>query len=243
MKELDLGATVGTGSRGKRVRRCQEWLTLNGFALKIDEDFGPATAFAARSFQKSAALSQTGQVNARTFGKLCEPLARALDPVTPASNLGRTLVKVARKHLRAGAREVGGDNRGPWVRTYMRGQEGRDFFWCAGFVSTLLEQATAAQGESMPIPWSMSCDRLALSARERRRFVARAELDPAEIRPGWLFLVRRAAEDWNHVGIVVSAGAEHILTIEGNTNDGGSREGIAVLRRIRSLGDKDYIRI
>ena len=51
---------------------------------------------------------------------------------------------LAGQHLAQGPREVGGDNRGPWVRAYMGGQDGKWARWCAGFVSTLLAQGCAA---------------------------------------------------------------------------------------------------
>ena len=40
---------------------------------------------------------------------------------------------------------------------------------------------------------------------------------------------------------VVADFGDVFLSIEGNTNDGGSREGHEVCRRIRSFKDKDFI--
>jgi hypothetical protein len=66
--------------------------------------------------------------------------------------------------------------------------------------------------------------------------------DKAEIRPGSLFLNRRTSTDWDHTGIVVkSVGEEVFLTIEGNTNDDGSREGYQVCQRVRGYEEKDFI--
>jgi hypothetical protein len=61
------------------------------------------------------------------------------------------------------------------------------------------------------------------------------------VKPGYLFLIRRTATDWTHIGIVESLEGEAMLTIEGNTNDQGSREGFEVCRRRRALIDKDYL--
>jgi hypothetical protein len=40
--EIELDETVSEGRRGKAVKRVQEWLTLHGFGVAIDSDFGPA---------------------------------------------------------------------------------------------------------------------------------------------------------------------------------------------------------
>jgi hypothetical protein len=66
-------------------------------------------------------------------------------------------------------------------------------------------------------------------------------LDKNKITPGSLFLVQRTATDWEHTGIVVSAEADVFHTIEGNTNDEGSREGYEVCKRIRGYEKKDFI--
>lgn len=41
---------------------------------------------------------------------------------------------------------------------------------------------------------------------------------------------------FSHIGIVTGAAGATIQTIEGNTNEAGSREGTAVLRKDRALG-------
>ena len=41
--------------------------------------------------------------------------------------------------------------------------------------------------------------------------------------------------DWTHAWIVINVHDEVIQTIEGNTNDNGSRDGIGVFHRIRNF--------
>ena len=62
------------------------------------------------------------------------------------------------------------------------------------------------------------------------------------ILPGDLFLVQSRKGDWVHVGIVgaVRNGGREIGTIEGNTNAGGSREGLYVLERNRRVTAARY---
>jgi len=59
---------------------------------------------------------------------------------------------VARAHLKAHPVEVGGDNRGPWVRAYMSGNDGSDWLWCAGFVTAIVAQAASLLGTATPTP-------------------------------------------------------------------------------------------
>ncbi len=55
-----------------------------------------------------------------------------------------------------------------------------------------------------PIELSFSCDLIAASAKQRGLFLPAAPENKNKVRPGSLFLVRHAADDWHHVGIVRS---------------------------------------
>ena len=125
-RELAYESDVARGARGLRARRVQEWLTLHGAGVVVDGAFGPATEAAVRAFQKRRSLAATGVVDRATFDTLVAPMRRAVEPPVPTASLGRTVVAVARKHLAAKPREAGGANRGPWVRLYMDGNEGKD---------------------------------------------------------------------------------------------------------------------
>ena len=151
------------------------------------------------------------------------------------------VLEYARAHLERNPREVGGQNKGPWVRMYMKGNHGQQWLWCAGFVSFILQQATESLSVQMPIPGSFSCDTLAAQAKSSGIFLAEDDARHREIPAGSLFLVRRTENDWSHVGIVEEANELYIRTIEGNTNDEGDREGYEVCCRSRGYTDKDFI--
>ncbi|MCU0305811.1 MAG: peptidoglycan-binding protein [Thermoanaerobaculales bacterium] len=247
--ELTHDEDMTVGRWGHRVRRIQEWLTLNSYAVVIDGKFGPATQFAVECFQKDRGLAVTGAVDSEVFSELTRPLMRVLEAEDPpAASLGEQVVRVANRHLAAGPREVGGANCGPWVRVYMEGHDGAGFLWCAGFACFVVRQAAWETGADLPITPTFSCDLLASSSQTTGTFVPEGDIEDrsvplADLPPGSLFVQRRTANDWNHTGIVVSTGPELLQTIEGNTNDGGSREGVEVCRRIRGLKSKDYVRI
>ena len=66
---------------------------------------------------------------------------------------------------------------------------------------------------------------------------AEARDDVRLVRPGQVFVLSSGG-GLGHVGIVESVSAGVLATIEGNTNDGGSREGVGVFRRAGANGRK-----
>ncbi len=243
MSDLVLDKEYKKGMKGKKVRLIQEWLCLHGYHILIDGDFGDATDAAVRQFQKKKKLEIDGVVGGKTFEKLVLPMTKALEEISPGKKgLGQMVIAYAEQHLEQHPLEVGGQNKGPWVRLYMQGNEGSDWPWCAGFVSFILKQASKSLNVSPPIKTSFSCDSLAASAKERGLFLKESEAkEKNAVAPGSLFLDRRTPTDWAHTGIVFSAEDNVFHTIEGNTNDDGDREGYEVCRRIRNYDSKDFI--
>ena len=243
--EVTFPGPVARGDRGTDVKRVQEWLSLQGFRLSIDRDFGPATERQVSRFQaERMSIEPTGVVDAETFDALVAPMLDTLRRREVGTlSLGEAAVAYAQAHLAGHPFEVGGANRGPWVRLYMRGNEGASWLWCAGFVSFVLEQASQSTGAGLPVAGSFSCDTLSHQGSAAGLFVAEDDVDRDAITPGSIFLVRKTATDWTHVGLVTLAGSEAFDTIEGNTNDEGSREGFEVCARSRGYADKDFILI
>lgn len=239
MNDLGLDKSLQPGDKNGQVKLIQEWLSLHGEHVGIDGDFGPATQSAVKDFQNKVGLPSTGIVDANTFEQLIAPMRAALQPIAANNrSLGDLVVAYAQQHLVQHPREVGGQNMGPWVRLYMNGKEGVPWAWCAGFVCFCLKKASETLGEQLPIRPSFSVDELANSAKQKGRFVAQNEAGA-----GSFFLVRKSPTDWIHTGIVVSTAAEAFRTIEGNTNDDGSREGYEVCARSRAYGKTDFILI
>ncbi|MCW8085276.1 peptidoglycan-binding protein [Sabulicella glaciei] len=250
--ELDLPGEIAEGNRKKdAVRRVQEWCTLHGSGTKVDGDFGTGTRDAVRDFQLARGLLGTGAVDERTWAALTAPMHRALAPLQDATaGLHGTVIAVARQHLKEHPREAGGDNRGPWVRLYMAGKEGSDQAWCAGFVCFLLQQAALVLGQPMPIRRQVGVDALVADAKRDGRFVAGDSLRSPEARmsrlpAGSLFVIRSTTNpnDWIHTGLVAEARGDSFLTIEGNTNSDGSRNGFEATTRSRSYKQADFVLI
>ncbi|MCB0334831.1 MAG: peptidoglycan-binding protein [Bdellovibrionales bacterium] len=240
--EINLECELTVGMSGMAVRRLQEWLSLRGYSLVVDGVFGPITVELVARFQEDLFLPITGKVDQATFTHLVEPMREILRQRLIASEpINSAIVTYARAHLGQHPREIGGQNRGPWVRMYMQGHDGTEWAWCAGFVTFIMKQAAESLQVEPPVNGSFSCDTLAAQAKAAGRFVSEAEARMREIPPGSLFLVRRTNTDWTHVGIVTAAHELHFETIEGNTNDDGVREGYEVCARSRGYANKDFI--
>jgi len=245
MKDLVLDKNYKKGTKGKKVRLIQEWLCLQGFHIMIDGIFGPATDYAVRQFQKRENLTVDGIVGENTFASLIQPMTNVLRSIpVDEKSLGQMIIAYSEQHRKQHPLEIGGRNKGPWVRLYMKGKEGSEWPWCAGFACFILKQACHTLEVSLPIKTSVSCDMLAGSAKEKGIFVKESKIkDKTQITPGSFFLRRRTPTDWIHTGIVIQAEDEVFHTIEGNTNDDGHREGYEVCRRIRGYKNKDFILI
>lgn len=234
-KEVTLSGPIGPG-RSPGAKLVQEYLVINGIKLKIDGDWGPATAAGLKQFAGSAT-----QVDQRLMDRLALPITRAATLLVGFNSLALAIVATARQNLAQHPIEVGGQNAGPWVRYYMDGFEGPSYPWCAGFVTRVIEQAAEGMAISTPVHLrrTYSCDVMASRAKEAARFVPGSS---SEVRPGCLFLVRGSRKnDWTHTGIITGLDAQTFLTIEGNTNDEGSREGYEVCARTRNRANLDVV--
>jgi peptidoglycan hydrolase-like protein with peptidoglycan-binding domain len=243
MSEWVFAGEIARGSSGTPAKRVQEWLCLHDVYVVIDGRYGPATAEAVRQFQALRGLPQTEVVDRVTFERLLQPLTTALSTLeVDGRSLGALIVAYAEQHLMQRPREIGGQNMGPWVRLYMKGKQGTERPWCAGFACFVVGQASSTMSVPTPIRMCVSCDLLAADAKKRAVFLPEAKVgSPTDVPPGSLFLSRRTPHDWVHTGLVVDTRNETFDSIEGNTNDAGDREGYEVCRRVRGYQNKDFI--
>jgi hypothetical protein len=238
--ELKVTTPIGRG-KSKGAKLVQEYLRVNGINVGIDSDFGGATAEGLKQFCSAQGVAAADSVDQAMMDRLAQPLLRAIAPVPPKGTLGETVVVVAQQHLKEHPIEVGGQNAGPWVRLYMSGSEGDAFPWCAGFVTYVVRAAAQAHGQPTPLERTFSCDVLGAEAKRESRYKKRTS--PANAPKGSIFLVPHKinANDWIHTGIITGGNGTVFNTIEGNTNDSGSREGFEVCARIRACANVDVI--
>jgi len=246
IEELNIKKLLKEGSKGDDVEKVQEWLNLWRMTepkwqhrVSVDGDYGPQTAAVIREFQSFTNIPTDGIVGDQTFGVLTQPMIKAFSRID-GDDLRTLIVKYAEQQLRSNPKELFGRNEGPWVRAFMDGHEGQLWAWCMGFVQTVLDQAFTSLGGSTFIslmPKSYSCDKIGNHGvtKKKLRRSATIRINPAHIEAGDVFLNVKTQTDWVHTGIIVGVEGDWIYTIEGNTNDEGSREGYEVSRRMRNF--------
>ena len=131
-----------------------------------------------------------------------------------------------------------GSNRGPMVDKYLRSVGlNPGYAWCQAFVYWCYATAAAATGTKCPVIRTAGVrdcwNKTPLSQRLSRK---EAVTDTTTIKPGYQFIMLFAGGN-GHTGIVERVEGTYIHTIEGNSNNTGSREGTAVVRHIRSITD------
>ncbi|MBB4106678.1 peptidoglycan-binding protein [Pedobacter zeae] len=147
--------------------------------------------------------------------------------IKPAANRatadGEKLLQIAKKEL--GVREASGRNDGPRVAAYLRYVNiGEGSPWCAAFVSWVFGQA----GYSAPrTAWSPAL----FPVNKRTQEVSRAVVFGI-----YFNQLKRIA----HCGFAERRDGDWLITIEGNTNMAGSREGDGVYRKRRALKAVKY---
>ncbi|MCD0470428.1 peptidoglycan-binding protein [Flavobacterium sp. JAS] len=250
-KELLIKATQqknGVNNNKKDIEKIQSWLNLfamqnssSGTATGIDGDFGPATEKAVLNFQKFNNLPQTGSVDQNLFDVLASPLKKAFDTPITGNNLRELILNTAKNHLKNHPFELvinNQSNTGPWVRSYMDGNEGTPWFWCMGFVQGIIDQAASIQGKNFKtlMPLTYSCDTVGTVGIQKNILTRyqKARTNSGLIQPADIFLIEKTTNDWFHTGIVTAVHGDIIETIEGNTNSDGSHNGNAVMNRIRN---------
>jgi peptidoglycan hydrolase-like protein with peptidoglycan-binding domain len=256
LQELEMPGTQSRSGRAtnsqQAVKKIQEWLNLYEFrhpgvgtATMIDGDFGPATERAVKNFQIHIGKSPTGIVSKQLFGNLTDPLEFAFQTPGAGNHLRDKITSIAMNHLLQFPKELtigGQSNSGPWVRSYMDGNQGAEWFWCMGFVQTIFDQAFSELGGRFTdfMPKTLLCDTLGNHATSNNHINKNdvIKANPSLIKKGDIFLLKTANnpnKTWFHTGIIVNANDDIIQTIEGNTDELGSSNGNGVYSRIRNF--------
>ena len=150
------------------------------------------------------------------------------------SPLAERVLELAAKEV--GTREEGGRNCGPRVAQYLAAvglPPGHP--WCAAFCYFILDKA------ARELKLNTACPRTGKVVRMWKRGSLWVASHPS---PGSVFIHLTDPEDpetTGHCGIVESVGGTHLVTIEGNTNQAGSREGDGVYRKMRPTLGSNYI--
>lgn len=232
------------GDNGGEVTLIQEWLNVFSRAYEnniptivVDGDFGPATERALKRFQAQYGLKIDGIFEVDSVEAITAPMLKSFNNLDiPEGDVSDRILFVAKRFADVHPVELPG-NRGPWVRSFMRGHDGDWAAWCAGLVSTCVDLAIGT--DDRDLKWTWSTVKLKQYAKESSNI----DFFPAEMvrnryveaEPGDIFLVEKLNGMPRHTGIIVAQEGDMLLTIEGNTNDEGSREGWELVRRRRNI--------
>jgi hypothetical protein len=176
------------------------------------------------------------------FGAGANDVAEVTDPLLAAA------LEAARSQI--GIRETAGQpNRGAEVDTYIRScgldpeeaDPTKGYAWCAAFVYWCFDQAAQKTGQANPVPKMTGVMNMWRASKPHRIGDLSAEFNMKALRPGSLF-VMSFGKGLGHIGFVERHVGRRLFTIEGNSNNDGSREGLGVFRLARrTVGDAKLI--
>jgi CHAP domain-containing protein/putative peptidoglycan binding protein len=198
-------------------------------------------------------LEVDGEVGIFTWGALFD--TSRVSPSTESSPLMLQALGLAGSQV--GQMEVPeGSNRGPMVDKYLASvsidpaaTSADERAWCMAFVYWCFDASAKALDTANPLPKTAGCiDHWTLagrSANATRIKAADAYADRSLIKPGLIFVLDFGGGH-GHTGVVERLlDGGRLQTVEGNTNNDGSRNGVGVFRlNRRKLNDatlKGYI--
>jgi hypothetical protein len=122
-------------------------------------------------------------------------------------------------------------NKGQAVEAFLKVTGlGGGYPWCAAYVAFCGQSAFGAR---WPLPLTAGCAALGQAADKKGILTATPHV-------GDVFLLYYPSLGrFAHTGFITAIVGASCRTIEGNTNDGGSRDGWGVFERMRSFGDRD----
>ncbi len=245
------------GSKGKAVRQLQRRLIAVGIEhlsarrrLTVDGDFGPVTEDAVIEFQSQHAdargipLEVDGKVGPVTWsilfaGQIPE-LVRAESRKNKKAQFMAAVLQVALDEV--GVREdPAKPNAGKRVEEYLASIAlGPGFSWCAAFVYWCAREAATHAGRAkVPLIRTGWTPSIWAAAKKSGNNVSPDDVisGKKKLDPGSLFVIHgkvRGTSRVKHVGIVAGSSGGMIETVEGNTDQSGTREGDGVYRGLRS---------
>jgi hypothetical protein len=230
------GRAVQKGdARTDVVKQVQQRLIDVGCGpLDVDGVFGDGTESAVKLFQTRRSLQADGVVGPQTWDALFleTPVVRDQAPTPLLASVLQIAVS------QNGVRETPGQpNTGPEVNAYLASVGlNPGFPWCQAFVYWSFDKAATGAGVANPcVRTAGVLDHWAKSPTTARVYAQAAFDNPELVRPGAIFIIDHGSGK-GHAGLVRSIVSGQINTIEGNTNQAGSREGDSVWEKTRTIG-------
>lgn len=180
-------------------------------------------------------LAIDGEVGATTWAALFGPGAVfSTAAFSPQASMRDLVIDIAASQIGV-VEQPRGSNRGPEVDLFIR-STGLDptedsYPWCVCFLYWVFGQAAKIKGKTNPLPKTAGVIALwNLGRRGEAEVVRKEDANAQSVRPGMIFHLDLGGGK-GHAGLVIEVRDNHIITIEGNTNPGGSADGFGVFRR------------
>lgn len=215
LNEQNYGPLQGTGIYGpKTVQSVKLFQSLNrdqqGNPLVIDGKLG---SISWHILFGSATLPQVSEASSSLLNKTLD--------------IARSQIGVMEDPL--------GSNRGPQVDQYLKSVGlGPGFFWCMAFVYWCFNEASKQMDRPNPMVRTGGCIRQWNECNAKKIKGMEALNNPLLVKPGHVFIMDHGG-GMGHTGIVSTVEGGIIRTIEGNSNAGGSRNGIGVVELNRKI--------
>ncbi len=217
------------------IQAVRDQLGKRGFPAEAHDDVDAATAFASAvsHFQSTHVdpsgrpLQVDGKVGPNSWAALFGPASVVSGIAGKALAIAQTQVGVME--------DPPNSNGGPQVTPYLASVGlGPGQSWCMAFVHWCFVQAAAGGANPSPKSGGVLDVLHRVQAAAPQQFIAKAAAlaDPALVKPGCIFILDHGG-GLGHTGFVKGARGAGLDTIEGNSNNNGSREGVGVFEMTR----------
>ena len=157
--------------------------------------------------------------------------------ITPTTTLHELALSIAISQL-GQQEEPKGSNGGPMVDKYLASVGlPKGYAWCQAFVHWCYEQAAALLKVPCPVTRTGGVgDCWNRTGMDKKYTAKQLQAGVKPLKPGDQFILI-FPKGTGHTGLIERVEGNVLHTIEGNSNDDGSREGYEVVRHIRHLTD------
>lgn len=227
---------VKMGHKGNQVRMIQNTLKNLSYPISDDGIFGEGTERIVRQFQHDKKINVDGIVGKNTYKTL---LLSAFDK-NPENKIGRHISRESKKYI--GQEEISGNMgfKTPWFHKMMVGIGFKKTHpWCAYFTELVWKEAyDSFYNEQVGSVISQTFSPSVM--KTWNNFGGLSAFKRSYIPTVGSLVVWQSARNrfFGHIGIVESLDYNnpyYFNTVEGNTNDGGGREGYIVAQKVREM--------
>lgn len=223
------GEVLKLGSKGEPIKFLKAKLNDLGYEPQLDPNndvFGEVTETVVKSFQYHNQLRDDGIVGRLSWDRLISP--RVNQPVKSQVLRIRALQIM---NTQLFVREKTGKNDGKEVEAYLKSIGlGAGYPWCQASVYWCYDLAAKQLSMVNPVPKTggvLEC------LRQAKAKGYRIILDPEQYMQGDQFIMDYGGGK-GHTGLIEAKVLTNVYTIEGNTNDEGSRDGNGMFERSRA---------